>query len=219
MSAPLSTHGSFRSHFFHDGRVGKGWVIHRIFPWRRSPQLGRVRWRRPCTWVSLPRVSRCTNSSSASSRPGCVSTPRLRTGTRCSHPIRRPAVGRGRRRRRDAPGWSGRRLRGPCRGRRPANRPVAFPGRSRRSLRRSPPAGSSMGSIDVVRSGLAGVSAGEGGAFRRWQEVSLAPTCRSCLRVGKRLGVSSCSPPSSPRRSKRSARGVYPALFLGRVHG
>lgn len=24
---------------------------------------------------------------------------------------------------------------------------------------------------------------GEGGTFRRWQEVSLAPTCRSCLRV------------------------------------
>jgi hypothetical protein len=27
------------------------------------------------------------------------------------------------------------------------------------------------------------MAAGEGGAFRRWQEVSLAPTCRSCLRV------------------------------------
>lgn len=27
------------------------------------------------------------------------------------------------------------------------------------------------------------MAAGEGGTFRRWQEVSLAPTCRSCLRV------------------------------------
>ena len=27
------------------------------------------------------------------------------------------------------------------------------------------------------------MAAGEGGAFRRWQEVSLAPTCRSCLRI------------------------------------
>ncbi|MFQ5557336.1 MAG: hypothetical protein ACE5GB_07505, partial [Acidimicrobiales bacterium] len=27
------------------------------------------------------------------------------------------------------------------------------------------------------------MAAGEGGAFRRWQTVSLAPTCRSCLRV------------------------------------
>lgn len=27
------------------------------------------------------------------------------------------------------------------------------------------------------------MAAGEGGVFRRWQEVSLAPTCRSCLRV------------------------------------
>jgi hypothetical protein len=27
------------------------------------------------------------------------------------------------------------------------------------------------------------MAAGEGGVFRRWQEVSMAPTCRSCLRV------------------------------------
>lgn len=27
------------------------------------------------------------------------------------------------------------------------------------------------------------MAAGEGGTFRRWQEVSLAPTCRSCLKV------------------------------------
>lgn len=27
------------------------------------------------------------------------------------------------------------------------------------------------------------MTAGEGGTFRRWQDVSLAPTCRSCLRV------------------------------------
>jgi hypothetical protein len=27
------------------------------------------------------------------------------------------------------------------------------------------------------------MAAGEGGTFRRWQEVSLAPTCRSCLRI------------------------------------
>ena len=38
------------------------------------------------------------------------------------------------------------------------------------------------------------MEAGEGGVFRRWQEVSLAPTCRSCLRVVDRWFPESDAP-------------------------
>ena len=56
------------------------------------------------------------------------------------------------------------------------------------------------------------MAAGEGGAFRRFQEVELAPTCRSCLRVvdtwSRNLTLLSGWSSSRPWRPTRWTRSV-----------